>query len=60
MREVAILAPLVIMVLWLGIYPSAFLGPMHASVATNIDRYQAVVAGQTAAAKLAALPAVAR
>ncbi|MSO88669.1 MAG: NADH-quinone oxidoreductase subunit M [Rhodospirillaceae bacterium] len=58
LREVAILAPLIVMVLWLGIYPSAFLAPMHASVATNINRYQAVVAGQTApAAKLAALPA---
>ena len=61
LREVVILAPLIIMVLWLGIYPSAFLAPMHASVATNIDRYQAVVAGQTAAAaRLAAVPAIAR
>ncbi|GAB6053659.1 NADH-quinone oxidoreductase subunit M [Magnetospira thiophila] len=31
-REVFIFAPLVLVVLWMGIYPSTFLDPMHASV----------------------------
>jgi len=31
-REIMVFAPLVIMVLWMGIYPSTFLEPMHASV----------------------------
>jgi len=31
-REIAVFAPLVLLVLWMGIYPSSFLEPMHASV----------------------------
>jgi len=38
-REIAIFAPLVIAVFWLGIYPSSFLTPMHASVAKLIGHY---------------------
>jgi NADH-quinone oxidoreductase subunit M len=45
-REIAVFAPLVLVVLWMGIYPSSFLGPMHASVAKLINDYQLV---QTAA-----------
>ena len=32
LREVAIFLPLILSVLWLGIYPKSFLDPMHASV----------------------------
>jgi NADH-quinone oxidoreductase subunit M len=39
-REVAIFAPLVAVVLWMGLYPSTFLGPMHASVANLIHHVQ--------------------
>ena len=39
-REVAVFAPLIVVVLWMGIYPSSFLGAMHASVANLIDKYQ--------------------
>lgn len=39
-REVAIMAPLVILVLWMGIYPSSFLEPMSVSVTNLITNYQ--------------------
>ncbi|MGL1553604.1 hypothetical protein ACSTHM_23505, partial [Vibrio parahaemolyticus] len=29
LREVALLAPIVLAVLWMGIYPDSFLKPMH-------------------------------
>jgi NADH-quinone oxidoreductase subunit M len=38
-REVAMFAPLIVLVFWLGIYPSTFLSPMHASVAKLIGNY---------------------
>jgi NADH-quinone oxidoreductase subunit M len=43
-REIAIFAPLVVLVLWMGIYPSSFLEPMHASVENLITNYQAALA----------------
>ncbi|MBB4265030.1 NADH-quinone oxidoreductase subunit M [Roseospira visakhapatnamensis] len=43
-REVAVFAPLVLVVLWMGIYPSTFLGPMHATVTNLIDGYQTALA----------------
>jgi NADH-quinone oxidoreductase subunit M len=39
LREIAMFTPLVIGVFWLGIYPSSFLNPMHASVAKLIGNY---------------------
>ncbi len=39
-REVAVFAPLVILVLWLGIYPAPFLDVMDASVSNLIANYQ--------------------
>jgi NADH-quinone oxidoreductase subunit M len=42
-REVAIFAPLVVLVLWMGIYPSSFLEPMHASVDNLITTYEAAL-----------------
>ncbi|MGB1027438.1 MAG: NADH-quinone oxidoreductase subunit M [Rhodospirillaceae bacterium] len=39
-REIAVFAPLVIMVLWMGIYPSSFLEFMHASVQALVSDYQ--------------------
>ena len=39
-REIFLFVPLVLVVLWMGIYPSSFLGPMHASVAKLINDYQ--------------------
>jgi NADH-quinone oxidoreductase subunit M len=39
-REVLVFAPLVLMVFWMGIYPSSFLTPMNASVTQLIARYE--------------------
>lgn len=44
-REVAIFAPLIIVTLWMGIYPSTFLEPMHASVLHLIETYQLALGG---------------
>jgi len=41
-REIALFAPLVAVVLWMGLYPASFLGPMHASVAKLINDFQLV------------------
>ncbi|MFO1188961.1 MAG: NADH-quinone oxidoreductase subunit M [Alphaproteobacteria bacterium] len=43
-REIAVFAPLVAIVLWMGIYPASFLGPMHASVEGLIRSYEASLA----------------
>ena len=39
-REVLCLLPLVLLVFWIGVYPNAFLGFMHASVQHLVDRLQ--------------------
>ena len=43
-REVAVFAPLVLMVFWMGIYPASFLTPMRASVQQLIERQYAAEA----------------
>jgi NADH-quinone oxidoreductase subunit M len=43
-REVAIFAPLVLLVFWMGIYPSSFLGVMEASVEALVDNYELALA----------------
>ncbi len=54
-REVAVFAPLVVMVLWMGVYPSTFLDAIHVSVANMIDKYQlALAAAADGATMLAA------
>jgi NADH-quinone oxidoreductase subunit M len=40
MREVAMFVPLLLVVFWMGIYPSSFLKPMRASVDNLIKNYQ--------------------
>ena len=52
-REIMIFAPLGVLVLWMGIYPSSFLDIMHVSVNNLIDRVetaqalsQALIAGR--------------
>jgi NADH-quinone oxidoreductase subunit M len=39
-REVAMFVPLIVVVIWMGVYPSTFLGPVHASVAKLIDNFE--------------------
>ncbi|MGE5503778.1 MAG: NADH-quinone oxidoreductase subunit M [Actinomycetota bacterium] len=39
-REVIVFVPLIAVVIWMGVAPGHFLGPMHASVAKMIDNYE--------------------
>ena len=43
-REVAVFAPLVVLVLWMGIYPSTFLDPIEVSVQKVVSDYQTALA----------------
>jgi NADH-quinone oxidoreductase subunit M len=47
-REKAVFVPLLILVLWMGIYPSSFLGPIRASVDHLVQQVGAAEAGQRA------------
>ncbi len=52
-REIAIFAPLVVLVIWMGVYPSTFLSPMAPSIQRVLTRFEpaapvaAVEAGET-------------
>jgi NADH-quinone oxidoreductase subunit M len=48
-REVAIFAPLLVLVLWMGVYPQPFLNIMHVSVAQLVERVEAARSGIAAA-----------
>ncbi len=49
-REMAVFAPLLILTLWMGIYPSSFLDVMHVSVQHLLDQVQtSLAAGATSA-----------
>jgi NADH-quinone oxidoreductase subunit M len=60
-REIAVLLPLVLGVLWMGIYPQAFLQPLHTPVTALLERLDRVNPGiqsvHTPTAKPAAQPA---
>jgi NADH-quinone oxidoreductase subunit M len=43
-REIIIFAPLIILVLWMGIYPASFLDVMDASVVNLVKDYNAALA----------------
>ncbi len=43
-REVAIMVPLVVLVMWMGIYPAPFLGVFDASVANLISSHESALA----------------
>ena len=47
-REVLVFAPLIVLVLWMGIYPPSFLDVMHASVTNLVDHMEAARAAGTA------------
>ena len=42
-REIVVFLPLVLLTLWMGIYPSSFLDPMAASVDKLVGDYQAAI-----------------
>jgi len=48
-REIAVMAPLVVLVFWMGIYPSSFLDPMHVAVQGLVDQHLATRAALDAA-----------
>jgi NADH-quinone oxidoreductase subunit M len=50
-REKAVFAPLLLLVLWMGVYPSSFLGPIRASVDHLVQQVGAAEAGQRASAE---------
>ncbi len=43
-REVVVFAPLILVVLWMGIYPTSFLDVMHVSVENLLTNYNAALA----------------
>ena len=43
-REKAVFAPLIVLVLWMGIYPASFIDVMSPSVERLIDGYEAALA----------------
>ncbi|MEQ8664444.1 MAG: NADH-quinone oxidoreductase subunit M [Rhodospirillales bacterium] len=47
-REILVFAPLVILTLWMGIYPPTFLDFMHVSVTNLLDQVEAARAASTA------------
>ena len=47
-REVAIFAPLVVLVFWMGVWPQPFLDVMDASIANLLQNYQAALAAADA------------
>ena len=53
-REVATFTPLVVLVLWMGIYPAPFLDMISASVANLIDNYHGALAAAGSGSALAA------
>jgi NADH-quinone oxidoreductase subunit M len=50
-REKAVFVPLLILVLWMGVYPGSFLGPIRASVDNLVQQVGAAQAGQRASAE---------
>jgi len=48
-REIAVFAPLVVLVLWMGVYPASFLEFMSPTVEQLVTRHQAALGGASAA-----------
>jgi len=49
-REIAVFAPLVLIVIFMGVYPEPFLNVLHVSVENLIERYQSALAAASSAA----------
>ena len=52
-REIAVFAPLILIVFFMGIYPIPFLDVMHSSVENLLERYHSALAAHNAVAILA-------
>ncbi|MEC9348033.1 MAG: NADH-quinone oxidoreductase subunit M [Pseudomonadota bacterium] len=57
-REILVFAPLVVTVLWLGIYPSTFLNMMEPAVQNLVEHHEKALAATEAAGQAKALAAV--
>jgi NADH-quinone oxidoreductase subunit M len=53
-REILQFAPLILLVLWMGIYPTSFIEPMSASVANLVENYHTALAAADGGRALAA------
>src|SRR5690606_16134763 len=53
LREVAVFAPLVAMVFWMGIYPDSFIDVMEVSVTNLITQYQTALVEAASAVQMA-------
>ncbi|MDA0664923.1 MAG: NADH-quinone oxidoreductase subunit M, partial [Proteobacteria bacterium] len=53
-REIAIFVPLIVLVLWMGIYPTSFLEPISTSVTNLLDNYHGALAAVDGGKALAA------
>jgi NADH-quinone oxidoreductase subunit M len=51
-REIAVFAPLVVLVFWMGLYPAPFLEVMHVSVNNLLERVETARAAIETAAVL--------
>jgi NADH-quinone oxidoreductase subunit M len=51
-REIAVFAPLVVLVFWMGLYPAPFLEVMHVSVGNLLERLEKARAAMETAAVL--------
>ncbi|WP_419901619.1 NADH-quinone oxidoreductase subunit M [Kiloniella sp.] len=49
LREKAIFAPLIVITIWMGIYPPSFLDVMSASVSNLVNNYETAIAASNAA-----------
>jgi NADH-quinone oxidoreductase subunit M len=47
-REIAVFAPLVALVLWMGVYPSSFLDVLHVTVANLVEQHELALAASSA------------
>jgi len=56
-REIAVFAPLLVVALWMGIYPASFLAPMSVSVSNLIKKYEVALVNSTT--RTSATPALA-
>jgi NADH-quinone oxidoreductase subunit M len=54
-REVLVFAPLAVVVLWMGVYPTSFLDPMHVTISHVISQYKAAIASSGGTTMLASL-----
>ncbi|MFP6760250.1 MAG: NADH-quinone oxidoreductase subunit M, partial [Rhodospirillales bacterium] len=52
-REIAVFAPVILIVFFMGIYPIPFLDVMHSSVENLMERYHSALAAHNAVAILA-------